>query len=242
MKKRTMFCLPFAGGTKAIFNEFKEELNQDFDVVPLEYSGHGTRFSSPLITDITRMVEDICVQIRATCCRNYILLGHSLGTAIAYEVACKMTNIYGNPPQTLVLMAQKPPHLQWEDTRYKGKSRNEIMQDIYKLGHMSDEILRNGELYNIYSEIIFADITILNGYKPDIKKDTLAIPFILFTGKEDESATKEEMLQWKRYSQKDSVLFEIDGGHFFPFENQGEFFQKLHKAFESKSNLALANV
>jgi len=224
MKKRTMFCLPFAGGTKTDFNEFRERFGEVVEVVPLEYSGHGTRFSSPLITSFTQIVNDICRQIRSTCCCDYIIVGHSLGTAVAYEVAYKMTKNYMNPPHKLILMAQKPPHLQKESTVFIGKSKEEVMKTIYDYGHMPKEIITQKDLYNIYSEIIYADICALNSYSPEVPREKIDVPFKIFSGESDDGANIKHMSQWSNYTSQAMELFEIKGGHFFPFEQNKEFF------------------
>ncbi len=47
----TLFCLPSAGGSAAMYREWKNSLNK-VQVVPIEYPGRGTRFSEPFADNI----------------------------------------------------------------------------------------------------------------------------------------------------------------------------------------------
>jgi len=222
MRKTRMFCLPFAGGTKAIYGSFSAYLDDIVEVAPLEYSGHGTRFSDPLFTSISEIVNDICTQIRASRCTDYIITGHSLGAAVAFEAAYKMTFYYLNPPKSLVLIAEIPPHLRRMD---HSKSRDEIMAEIIALGHMPDEIVSNKELYNIYSEILYADIHALDNHRPSLPERTLDLPISVYAGMLDDSVYESDLRQWEKYSSKAILYRSIEGGHFFPFDNTKTFME-----------------
>ena len=222
MQKIKMFCLPFAGGTKAIYKDFSAYLDDIVEVTPLEYSGHGTRFPDPLFTTVSQIADDICTQIRSSCCTEYIITGHSLGAAVAFEAAYKMTFYYLNPPRSLILMAEMPPHLRRTD---HNQSKDDIMAEIMALGHMPDEIISNKELYDIYAEILYADIHALDNHRPSLPERTLDLPISVYAGRLDANVFESDLRQWEKYSSKAILFRSVDGGHFFPFDDTETFLE-----------------
>lgn len=223
MRKTKIFCLPYAGGCKSIYNDFANEFGSSFEICPLEYSGHGTRSGSPLLTTYVQCVNDICMQIRRTCTNNYIIIGHSLGAAVALGVATKMTNYYYNKPKHLVLMAETPPCSEDLGKKYRNKNKDEVMKAVASMGHIPHEIMEDPELYDFFSDIIYSDICVLNGYT-EFGFAKLDIPMTVFSGSADDISDS-EMEKWKHYTKGKVRLLSISGDHFFPFINKKDFFK-----------------
>lgn len=227
MRKTKIFCLPYAGGSKSVYSDFADEFGNSFEICPLEYSGHGTRSSSPLLTTYVQCVNDICMQIRRTCTNNYIILGHSLGAAVAIGAANKMADHYCNKPKHLVLMAETPPCSEVSGKKYRNKNKDEVMETVASMGHIPHEIMEEPELYDLFSDIIYSDICVLNGYT-DFSFKKLDVPITVFRGIEDDMSDS-EMEEWKRYTNRQFRLFSISGDHFFPFINKKDFFKVFRK-------------
>jgi surfactin synthase thioesterase subunit len=232
MRKIKIFCLPYAGGCKNIYNDFSDAFGSCFDVCPLEYSGHGTRICDPLLTNYTQCVNDICMQIRRFCTNNYIILGHSLGAAVALGVANKMENDYYNKPKHLILMAETPPCSEVLAKKYKNKNKVEVMETVAERGHVPHEIFENQELYDIFSDIIYSDIRVLNGYS-DFSFSKLEVPITVFSGSKDDFSDS-DIDQWKHYTNKQFSKFKIIGDHFFPFVNKKDFFKVFKEELADK--------
>lgn len=235
MRKTKIFCLPYAGGNKSIYNDFADEFRSSFEIYPIEYSGHGTRSGSPLLTTYVQCVNDICMQIRRTCTNNYIIIGHSLGAAVAIGAANKMADHYCNKPKHLVLMAETPPCSEASDNKYRNKNKDEVMDTIASMGHIPHEIMEEPELYDLFSDIIYSDICVLNGYT-SFSFGKLDVPITVFSGSEDDISDF-EMKKWKHYTNSQFRLFNISGDHFFPFINKKDFFkvfrEEVAEAFTS---------
>ena len=94
-----LFCLPYAGGNAYFFNSLKKTCTKNVEVVPIEYSGHGTRINEPLIDNIEEFVKDICNEILGKK-RNmpYALFGYSLGAKLCLFVAKSLYEITDQKP------------------------------------------------------------------------------------------------------------------------------------------------
>lgn len=63
MKKITVFCLPYAGGSKSIYNEWIDKYSSIAEIVPIEYSGHRNLFVEDFMNTADASAEFICEKI-----------------------------------------------------------------------------------------------------------------------------------------------------------------------------------
>jgi surfactin synthase thioesterase subunit len=91
--KRTLnlFCLPYAGGNKYSYREFKAKAPSFLNLVTLEYPGRGARMGEPLSTDISQIVNGLYDQIGNLLDKEeYAFYGHSMGGLVAYLLTLKV--------------------------------------------------------------------------------------------------------------------------------------------------------
>lgn len=225
MSKITIFCLPYAGGTKAIYSEWCEKYKSIAQIIPLEYSGHGSRFVEPLYEDAYELANDIFNIIVEKKVTNYMIFGHSMGSLISLLVADQLEKNYSYPPKLVVVGGTRPPHLKYKDESYIGLPKDEIIKKIFALGQTDEEIINNEEFVDLLYSIFYADLCVEEKYsaKENIK---LKSSMLVMTGLKDEEAPVEDMEEWKMYTEGDFKLLTFDDGHFFPFTCN-----KFHQTF-----------
>src|SRR6267154_4769985 len=86
-----LYCLPYAGASAGIFRSWLELLPPDIDIWGVEYPGHGTRISEPLIDRIERLAEPLADAVAAETGMPYAFFGHSMGSLVAFEICHKLT-------------------------------------------------------------------------------------------------------------------------------------------------------
>ena len=90
MGKLKVFCLPYAGGSKSIFQDWIHRYASVAEIVPMEYSGHGSRFCDVLYETADEVADDIFEHIIAMQPQDYMIYGHSMGCLIALLVAIRL--------------------------------------------------------------------------------------------------------------------------------------------------------
>ena len=219
MEKIKVFCLPYAGGSKNIYYDWKEKYSDVAEIVPIEYSGHGSRFGEELFLDAEDMAQDGASIIKKEKPTNYIIYGHSMGSLIALLVAMELEATYNVAPKLVVVSGLRPPHLRYKDEKLAGLSKQELMQKICDLGQMSEEVMNEPELVDLIYDIIYADIRAEEGFEPR-EHMLLKTSLVVTTGSMDHEAPEEDMLEWKNYTEGTFECKTFSGGHFFPFENE----------------------
>ncbi|AXY08555.1 hypothetical protein CUC43_17875 [Bacillus thuringiensis LM1212] len=216
MNKITIFCLPYAGGTKTIYSEWIKKYKSLAEVIPLEYSGHGSRFCEPLYKDADEIANDIFDIIIKKKPENYMIFGHSMGSLISLLVADRLEKKYSYPPKLVVVGGTRPPHLKDKDEKYTDLPKAEIMEKIFNMGQTDDDIMNDKEFVELLYDIFYADLCVNEKYsaKGNIKLKT---PMMAMTGIQDKEAPIEDMKEWGMYTESEFKLQIFEDNHFFPF-------------------------
>ena len=109
MKKITLFALPFAGGSRYSYAEFKNYLPEFIDLVSLELPGRGRRIAEECLSGVREMTEDLLSAIRSETAGRYAFYGHSLGSLMAFLLTREIIREGLNPPVALILSGRSGP-------------------------------------------------------------------------------------------------------------------------------------
>lgn len=213
MKKIKLFCLPYAGGSSVIFNNWKSQLSSFIDVIPIELAGRGKRFTEPLYSYFDDAVNDIFNIIKDNLEDPYAFFGHSMGCMLAYELCHKISEERLPSPLHVFFSGRQAPNIiSDKEISYK-LPRDEFKQKIIELGGTPDELFENEELFDLFLPILKADFKIVEEYEY-IKKRKLDCNITILYGKEEHSNII-DITDWKKHTERNCSTFSFEGGHFF---------------------------
>ena len=207
-----LFCIPYAGGSQLYFRRLKQALSGQIECISLDYAGHGMRFDDHLAGSFEEIIEDIDTQIKndLKCFEKFALFGYSMGSIVAYEIAKR----YSEQVQHLFVAAfQAPTHL--KDRKYTLHSSlwNEF---LIKFAHLDHRILTDPRYRRIFLEPLKNDFECLCGYSVK-DHNKLCCGITVFYGTED--VFGDDIREWEKYTEKDTMVCALPGGHFFLQEN-----------------------
>src|ERR1700755_2123431 len=87
-----LFCFHHAGGSAALFRRWPASL-PEFDVCAVQLPGRGSRMIEPALESIPALVDGIAPAILPLLDRPYMLFGHSMGSAVALELAQRLRSL-----------------------------------------------------------------------------------------------------------------------------------------------------
>lgn len=224
-----IFCLPFAGGNKYSYREYKEMAPSFINFICLEYPGRSSRIKEPLLTDAHELVDDLYkIIINQIDDGDYAIYGHSLGGLLTYLLTRKLKENGHKLPVHLFITGTTGPSSKsrGEKTRHL-LPRNEFIQELKDLKGMPDEILNNDELLFYYEPILRSDFMASENYIHEVA-DPLEIPITVITGKEEDMEISDIEL-WQK-----ETIYEIDfrrlpGNHFFIYKYANAIIQIISK-------------
>lgn len=209
-----LFCLPYAGGSSAFYYNFRNYLNRDIQLIPVEMKGHGYRMDEECCQSMSEIVEDLYTELMAKKEPGpYAFFGYSFGAHVGFELAYLMKERTKEEPQHMFFAANTPPHVRKEDPFFHTLNDNQFLERMRKYGGIPDTILHEEEIIETFLPIMRADIKIENEYIYNPKPTLLNCNFSIIYSKEDNRHNN--MCEWKKYTNANCGFYEFSGSHFF---------------------------
>ncbi len=215
-----LFCIPYSGGSANIFFEWKNIFKTKLNLVPIEYKGHGSLYSEKLYTSIQQTTDDLVERYFINNQEPYIIYGHSLGSLVTYEILKKIRESGLKQPEHVIFAASRPPHLLYKRKKYTTMPKEAFMERIFELGNTPREVLDNHELRDLFFEILFADMKLIDDYINN-EIESFDIPISVYAGTNDMETPAEDINEWSRYANNTFELKLFNGNHFFSFTTDG---------------------
>jgi medium-chain acyl-[acyl-carrier-protein] hydrolase len=238
MRKIKLFCLPYAGGSAAIYNQWKRYcVSWHIDLKPVELRGRGRRMGEPLYVTVNEMIHDVFMQIKNELTDgNYGLFGHSMGAMICYELYTKIKENGYPLPLHIFFSGRGAPHIKQESKSYHLMPDEEFREEVVKLGGTSPEFFSIPELMEVFIPVLKNDFRLVDEAPQYTGACPVDVNISVLTGREDD-LLPEQITGWKDITTREYVAHYFDGNHFF-LHNAGEEIARLvHKAFERSLKL-----
>lgn len=215
-----IFCIPYAGGSSAVFAEWQKFMPNNIEVVNPELAGRGIRSGEGFYRSISEAAYDLYNKILYEYHDGdkFAVFGHSMGCFIAYEL-CKLINRNDLLKSKLVhvfMSGNYAPHLNGDEehfTEYHKLDHEGFRRQILNMDGTSAEIFDVPALRNYFVPIIRSDYYITENYRT---KEIVEFPCecSVLNGVDD-VLTYNDLHSWKKYSPAGFEIKNFDGNHFF---------------------------
>ena len=220
--RKTLFCLPYAGGSASIYYEWSKYLDSSIDIRPIELSGRGERINEPFYADVSEAVNDIFDRIsQSTITGPYALFGHSMGAMLTYELARKIMLEGLNPPEHLFFSGRGVPDIKPTKVKnYHLMSDREFKEELLELGGTPPEIFENEELRQLFIPLLRSDFSLAEANFSHREVIPFECNISIMVGKK-ETLSPKRIQAWKNHTHGLCVIYLFNGGHFF-IKNHGK--------------------
>ena len=212
-----LVCLPYAGGGSAVFHRWRSALPPDVDLLPLCLPGHDGRLAEAPRTSLCTLARELADDLLPALDRPYVLVGHSLGAWIAFELARELRCRNCLCPELLVVAAARPPHTDLPP------SPLHLLPDALFLAALEQRydgipsaILDNAELLRLLLPILRADIEMVETYRHRAEPP-LDIDILVLGGIEAPAISVAQLSEWRQHTTKTCSIRQFPGRHFFLF-------------------------
>lgn len=221
MSKPQLFCFTYAGGNASFFDLIEKDLS-GFELVKLEYAGHGARHKEPCCKNFNELSEDVYCHLKECYSGgDYALFGYSMGTITLVETLKKILDDPGMKAPFHVFLAAHEPHSKMELSGFTAEESDEWVKGrTIRFGAVPEKLQNNKSFWRMYLPLYRADYSMIGKYKFEDLALCTAIPATVFYSETD--TPREEMELWRKYFTGECAYHEFPGKHFFIQEHHND--------------------
>lgn len=231
-KRIRIYCFSHAGGGPSVINSLLKFTPNNIEVIGIQLSGRENRFLEPLNNDLFSVIEEVSGSIDKESEEKaipFFLLGQCSGAILAYETALKLEknkNLKG-----LIICSRPSPNYSIDEIDLK-LNNDAFLQEIKKIGGFNAEILNEPAMVEFLLPTIRNDFSMVSGYTRSFEKK-VNIPLLVLRGKQDKVVSNELISTWTKYTNSQTTITDINGGHFL-FEESPKDLMSQVKIFVNK--------
>lgn len=217
--------MPYAGANKYSYAPLVSLFPPEIRTTIIELPGRGARFHEPLLISIEDMVHDVFKNRSIQFDAPYILFGHSMGALLGYLLIKKIIQQGLAAPRHVFFTGCPPPSAKKEISGSHLLSDDEFKNMLKHLGGITDDILDNKDLFELFLPVLRADFKAVDlyVYNNDNKFD---IPITVIGGNKD-SYISNHLSDWSFETNAEAQIIQMEGDHFFIFKNQAEIIRLI---------------
>ncbi|MFF8971236.1 thioesterase II family protein [Streptomyces sp. NPDC014995] len=208
----TLLCVPHAAGSARAFTGLGRALTPGTHTVALELPGHGTRMREPVRDDFAAVLADLIRSSGAHTAGPYVLLGHSMGAAFAYELA-RYWSALGRPPAAVVVTGRNGPTARALLPDIHGLADEAFLAAVRRLGGTPPQLFEHPELVALFTPVLRADFTLSETYTA-LPGAPLGCPLWVSAGTDDPMVDDAGLRDWENHAAGDVTVEWLPGGHF----------------------------
>ncbi|WP_329213059.1 alpha/beta fold hydrolase [Streptomyces sp. NBC_01485] len=221
-----LFCFPHAGGGGGFFRPWRQALGGGVDVRPVVLPGREGRFRELPYVTMAQAVGPLTEALRPYLDRPFAFFGHSMGAALAHEVARRCVTEGLPAPRRLFVSARRAPHLPSRRPSYARLTDAQFLDAVAGLEGTPAEVLEQPELVRLFLPALRADFELNDTYAP-LPGPRPTWPVTAFLGRGDPEASTDEMAAWAQVTGGAFRLRMFEGGHFYLKDEQTALLREI---------------
>ncbi|SDH51459.1 Surfactin synthase thioesterase subunit [Actinokineospora alba] len=214
-----LVCLPHAGGAASYYFPLSKALSPDVDVLAVQYPGRQDRAAEPLVDSVHELADRLADVIAPRVDRPLSLFGHSMGAAVAFELASRLQE-RGITAHRLFASGRRAPSLVREGERVHEADDAGVISAMKRLGGVDTALFDVPELVELILPSVRNDFRAVETYRAR-SGPPLDTPIVALTGDDDPTTSVEEARGWASHTSVGFSLEVYSGGHFFLNEHMG---------------------
>lgn len=232
--RHRLVCLPHAGGSWLAFVDWPDLLPQGVELIAVQYPGRQDRLSESCLQNMDEMADQLTERLAPLCDLPMSLFGHSMGSAVSYEVARRLERDNGTPLRRIFVSARTTPHRQGGEPNHRLPDAD-LIEAIRALGEVDSQVYRNVKLWPVILPPLRADLQLLDGHRPRAPAP-LRVPITAFGGDSDHTCSVADLAAWAEATTGSFDLQLFPGGHHYLVGNRPSVLSAIGRRIAADSH------
>jgi len=197
-----LFSFPHAGGGVSRIGQ------------PVRLPGRESRVAEAPFERMGPLIDALASAIEPYTREPYAFFGHSMGAAIAFELARELRRRGLPLPAFLIASAARAPQFRRNHVPPPAPGDAEFLDELRRLGGIPPEALDDPALLRALLPVLQADTSLYRNY---IFKDDAPLPFPIraYGGADDPNIRPDHLAAWKEQTTASFAMRLFPGGHFY---------------------------
>ncbi|MFB9836183.1 thioesterase II family protein [Actinoallomurus acaciae] len=212
-----LVCLPHAGGGAGSYRPWATLLPPDVELIAVQYPGREDRWSDPLVDRMDELVSAVAGSLLRVLDRPYALFGHSMGSAVAWELAHELRDRGVSGPRRLFASGREAPGIARTGEVHR-QDDAALCAELERLGGTHPEVLADPELRTAVLGYVRNDYRLIETYRP-VARRPLDCPIEVFTGDADPelrlARSADHAGGWTALTTARTAVHVFPGDHFY---------------------------
>ena len=211
----TLVCLPHAGGSASYYRDWGARLPASVEARVVQYPGREERLVDAPVDDMAAMADVLADVLAPLFDRPVALFGHSMGAAIAYEVARRCEE-RGRPPALLVASGFAAPHRRTPRDLHT-RDDDALVAELTRVSGEDAAALADPDLRELLLPMIRADYRLIERYAPTAPPPPVSTPLVVYRGDADPDVDADRGEAWRDLTASGELGEHraFTGGHFY---------------------------
>lgn len=207
-----VICFPHAGGSANFFLALAKSISRDLEIVAIQYPGRQDRLHEPAIGSIDALADQVHEALKPITDRPVVLVGHSMGAIVAFEVARRISVDLPDRVQALIVSSQRAPSLDHAGTTHR-ESDAELLARIRDLYGDAFPSRTDPRVIRPVLATIRADLRAIENYQY-VPGELLSCDITAVVGDADPMTSVEAVDRWRDHTQGRFERHVLTGRHF----------------------------
>jgi medium-chain acyl-[acyl-carrier-protein] hydrolase len=215
-----LFCFPYAGIGASAYRPWAAQLPREIELVAVQPPGRENRLGEATIQEFTALVSETADAVGSSLDMRFAFFGHSMGAALAFEVARTLRDRGLGTPELLVVSGRRAPHLPNPEPLLHPLSDAAFVTEVQRrYSGIPAEVLEHEDLLGLLLPGLRADIRALERHS-HIAGDPLDCRILACGGAVDPLVSPGELDAWGAHTRRSVAVEFFPGGHFYLREHR----------------------
>jgi medium-chain acyl-[acyl-carrier-protein] hydrolase len=230
-----LFCFPYAGIGASAYRPWAAQLPPEIEVVAVQPPGRENRLGEAAIQEFSALVSEAAGAVGTGLEMRYIFFGHSMGAALAFEVARTLRDRDVATPELLVVSGRRAPHLPNPEPLLHPLSDVAFIEEVQRrYNGIPSEVLEHEDLLGLLLPGLRADIRALECHS-HIAGEPLDCRILACGGASDPLVSPVELDAWGAHTRGSVAVEFFPGGHFYLREHRDALLSAIVDAALSRA-------
>ena len=214
---RRVIGVPHAGGWPTSFMTWRESMPAGVDLFITQFPGRGGLLHEEPVASISELVDGMITALEPLLSLPYVLVGHSFGSVVCYELVRQLRQLGYPLPEKLIVSARQAPHIPSKPPFIHHKNDDDLALYLDRIGGIPSVVAQREELLSLILRTVRADFQALElyDYQPQMP---LEISTTVIGAVDDPIVPQTVLASWGQHVVDAIDVAWMRGGHFYIYQ------------------------